>query len=289
MLCNWASSKYLCDLWNKLGNGDYSFTKDGVTIRMVWEGEHDYIVIVNGTNHPLGLSKLKKTVFMVMEPVLHDQVWNWCNKNPHLFKAVFNHTPGNYNNNEWHLSLTRPQLKDCTTPIPKTFNNAISAILSDKYFDPGHKTRIDFALKAQKELEWHSYGGNSFKWDNYMGSPPMHQKDIAMLPYKYTFNMENQCRPGYYTEKLIDAIMAECLIFYSGPDDIEDHVDPKAYVKLDFNDIDGSIKVMKRAIEEDLHTKRLPYILEAKRKILDETGFFPRLHKTLTQMWDKDI
>ncbi len=250
-------------------------------MKLVWEAPYDYIVVVNSTTHPLTPDDLKKTVYMVMEPKIYEKRWLDYGRQPQLFKAIYDHTT--YNNNEWHLSLTREQLLNQTEPIPKTMGTTISAILSNKYFDPGHKTRINFARVAQHELPWHSYGGNLFRWRNYRGSLPLYEKDAALLPYKYTFNQENHCISGYYTEKLIDGILAECLVFYSGPDNIERLVDPLAYVKLDFTDIQGSIAIMKTALAEDWHSKRLPHILKAKSRILTETGFFPRLYMTLVE------
>lgn len=282
MKANWISSKGLCDLWNKLGDGNYTFTKDHLTLEMVWEPPFDYVVVVNSTPDVV---PLEKTIYMVMEPVVHDPTWNrYLNSSSFsLFKAVWCHRPGgNYNNNEWHLSKTRQELLDDDKAPPKTQGNAVSAVLSGKYFDPGHILRINLAQKAQHEMVWHSYGSNHFRWKDYRGALPLYSKDEALFPYKYTFNAENTFLPGYYTEKLIDAILSECLCFYMGPPNIEELVHPMAYVHLDMSDIPQSILTMKRAVQEDWYTLRLPYIKQAKDKILHETGFFPRLHTTLS-------
>ena len=284
MFCNWCSSKQLCDLWNKLGDGDYSFTNGAITLQMVWEDKCDnvdYIVVVNGTAHHPSIRNLKKTIFIKIEPVLHDSFWSYVHINPQLLKAVYTHQPGNYNNNEWHLSMTRNEL--INNKIVKTYDQEISTVLSDKFIDTGHRTRINFALTAQYQLPWHSYGGNFFKWKNYKGTLQPYQKDNALIPYKYTFNMENTDLHGYYTEKLIDAILCECLCFYSGPPDIEELINPKAYVRLDFTQIMTSIETMKKAIKEDWWSQRIEYIKEAKQKILFETGFFPRLMRTILE------
>ena len=280
MKANWISSKGLCDLWNKLGDGNYRFTKDRLTLEMVWEPPFDYVVVVNSTSDAV---PLEKTVYLVMEPVVHDPTWNrYLSSSFSSFKSVWCHRPGgNYNNNEWHLSKTRRELLLLDAP-PKTQGDAVSAVLSAKYVDPGHILRIDLAQKAQHEMLWHSYGSNTrFRWKDYRGALPLYSKDEALFPYKYTFNAENTFLPGYYTEKLIDAILAECLCFYMGPPNIEELVDPMAYVLLDMSDIPQSILAMKRAVQEDWYALRLPSIKQAKARILEETGFFPRLHATL--------
>ena len=67
-------------------------------------------------------------------------------------------------------------------------------------------------------------------WNNYKGSLPYHQKDQSILPYKYSFNVENFEIKNYYTEKLIDGILGETLVFYHGCPNIKDLIDERAYV-----------------------------------------------------------
>jgi hypothetical protein len=272
MLCNWTCSQNLCNLWNKLGDGNYSYERDGKIVTMVWEPPYDYVVVVNSTvQRPL----LDKTIYSIMEPVYNSLYWETLTSYPKYFKAVWDYT--NYTNQEWHLSKTRKQLLE--EPIEKIYDKTVSTVLSDKYNDPGHKMRIDFAMRAQHEIDWHSFGGNRFRWKNYKGCLPSHKKDDAIFPYKYTFNCENFNIPGYSTEKLIDGILGECLVFYSGcPNKV---IDSNAYVLLNLTNIEESITTIKQALEEDWYTLKLPFIKRAKDKILNETSFFPRLHKTI--------
>jgi hypothetical protein len=99
-----------------------------------------------------------------------------------------------------------------------------------------------------------------------------------MFPYKYTFNVENHSIKNYYTEKLIDGILAETLVFYSGCYNARDYIDERAFVYLELSNFEKDFQTIKKAIEEDWYTQRLPYIKEAKQKILNELQFFPRLY-----------
>jgi GDP-L-fucose synthase len=284
MLCGWCSSQTLIELWDKLGHGNKSFTRDGITLTMVDDSykddDVDHIVVVNNSYHKPSVANLKKTIFLKMEPTFLDGFWEYVHNNPELLKARFTHLPNSFNNYEWHLSKTLTQLLD-EGPVPKHYDKEISAILSNKYTDSGQITRINFALQAQHQLPWHSYGAYKPEWINYKGSLPHHKKDYGLFPYKYTFNVENNKLPGYHSEKIIDAILAETLCFYSGHEDIQKHIDPRAYVLLDFDNVEESIAVMKEAIETDLWSQRVKYIRQAKKKILEETSFFPRLHRTI--------
>lgn len=283
LLYSYGDSKFLCDLWNKLGDGNYSYTKNNVTIQIVWEKPYDYILVVNFPPYFYEeelSNNFEKIIYLIMEPLAKENQWNY--KNHDKFKAVWDHSFTNYNNNEWHLNLSLPELKNIK--IEKKYDKEISTILSSKYSNKGHKTRLNFIYNAQyeKNLVWHIYGDNRFnRWgeQNYKGSLPSHNKKDGLFPYKYTFNIENESIPGYYTEKLIDAILSECLCFYSGPPNISLLINPKAYVELDFTEYENSTSIIKKALSEDWYSQRLPYILEAKEKILNETGFFPRLHK----------
>ena len=89
---------------------------------------------------------------------------------------------------------------------------------------------------------------------------------------------------NYYTEKLIDGILGECLVFYSGCPNIRDFIDERAYVYLELSNFEKDYGIIQKAIQEDWYSKRLPYIREAKYKILNELQFFPRLEKFLTSI-----
>ena len=54
-----------------------------------------------------------------------------------------------------------------------------------------------------------------------------------------------------------------------------------AFVRLDLDDFEGAMAIVKRAIEEDWWSARIDIIRKEKHKILEEIGFFPRLKKVL--------
>lgn len=279
MLCNWCTSEELCNLWNKMSKGNYTWNN----IQMVWEEPVDWYVVINCP--PITVfPNLKKTILFHMEPLmpLKTKIWgDWGNPPEDSFKYTGTHQK-DYNNNEWHLSKTYNELS--TEPVVKNDSIAhiLSTILSDKYKDPGHIKRVDFVkFLEEKELGLHVYGGNKFMWKKYRGSLPMHQKDDSLFPYKYTFNAENHEIRNYYTEKLIDGILAECLVFYWGCPNIYDFIDKEAFVKLELVNFEDDYNTIKKAIEENWWEQRLPHIRRMKQKILNELQFFPRLERIL--------
>jgi Glycosyltransferase family 10 (fucosyltransferase) C-term len=280
LMCNWCDSITLCNMWNKMSKGDYCWNN----IQIVWEKPVDYFVVINcpQKNESLSLD-LKKTILFHMEPHMDrdEHIWGeWAKPNSDLFKFCGTHKSV-YNNNEWWLSKTYSEL--CSESVTKDREVAriLSTVLSDKYNNPGHIRRVDFVKFLEKKMDVHVYGSNKFEWKNYRGSLPPREKDNAMFPYKYVFNAENHEIRNYYTEKFIDGILAECLIFYWGCPNIRDFFDERAFVKLELINFEQDYQLITRAIEENWWEQRLPYIRAAKNSILNEKQFFPRLESII--------
>lgn len=279
LLCNWCTSKQLAELWNKMSKGNFTWNN----IRIVWEGDVDYYVIINAPPENAIFNK-KKTIIFQMEPYMSEDLekWGvWAYPNEAEFLKIFKHDT-EFNNCEWHLSKTYSELN--SKPIEKKYDT-LCTILSGKYTDPGHVKRIDFIKFLEKQnFPVDVYGENRWDYKNYKGSLPYHCKDEGILPYKYVFNAENHDIKNYFTEKLIDGILGECLVFYSGCFNLREYIDERAYVHLELSNLQKDYEVVRKAIKEDWYTKRLPFIREAKRRILNEMQFFPRLEKFINNL-----
>ena len=280
LCCNWCSSAELCKTWRKMSkNNDLSWGN----IKIVSSEPCDYYCIINAPPQDVNFNT-RKTILLRMEPNMekNEYMWKeWSNPKDEDFLYVGYHK-NTLNTMEWHLSKTYQQLLNENIEKNNELNNVLSSVLSDKYKDPGHIKRIDFVkFLEKKNMDVHVFGGNKFLWKNYKGSLPYHKKDDALLPYKYTFNVENFSIYNYCTEKLVDGILSECLVFYSGCYNIKDYIDPKAFVYLELVDFEHDYQIIKKAIEEDWWKERLPFIKEAKRKIMEEYQFFPKLDKIL--------
>lgn len=285
LTCNWLPNRDLCNIWNKMSqNKDYIWNN----IEIVWEEPCDFYCIVNKPFDPNFSYKPEKTIVFRMEPNMEKNLHMWGEwstiPKAKEFKFVGFHE-NHYNNNEWHLSKTYKQLSEETIEKNDEWSSVLTAILSDKYSDPGHIKRIDFIKFVEKKggIKVDVFGSNKFLWKNYKGSLPQHKKDASLLPYKYSFNVENFSIKNYYTEKLIDGILSETLVFYSGCYNAKDYIDERAFVYLELSNFEKDYETIKKAIEEDLWTERLPFIKEAKKKILNELQFFPRLEKIISE------
>ena len=281
LVCNWCDSPDIRNWWNKMSKGDYKWNK----IQLVLEEPIDYFVVINKPFDMNMYIDKSRTILFHMEPNMkqNKHIWGeWADPSPESLYYCGTHDK-TFNNNEWNISKTYNQLSTETIIKNKDFDNTISSVLSEKYNDIGHITRIDFAkFLEQNNVQIDVFGSNHFNWKNYKGSLPYHQKDNAMLPYKYVFNVENQPIKNYYTEKIIDGILAECLVFYYGCPNISEYIDERSYVQLDMNDFSKSLQIIQDAMAGNLWEERLPYILKSKYNILNKSQFFPRIEEILT-------
>jgi hypothetical protein len=159
----------------------------------------------------------------------------------------------------------------------------VSSVCSSKYFDPGHKKRIDFLKYLElKDFPLHIYNeDNNIGFKSYKGTAQQSfDKEKAIIPYKYYFMCENNVEHNFVTEKMWEPILCESLCFYWGCPNINEIVDPMAFVQLDMDDFEASYNIMNEAIKMNLWETRLPYIKVAKQKILEQS-FFPTLEKVL--------
>jgi hypothetical protein len=292
MLCNWADSKTLCDEWNWMSKGDYKWND----LEITWEdNDINYYVIIN--KPPSNAHYIpSKTIVYQMEPQCNnpDQYWGvktwgeWANPDTNKFFQVRT-SKTHLNNVLWQFSLTYNYFK--TEPIIKfePHCNIISSICSSKYFDPGHIKRIDFLKYIEEQtdpdVQLHIYNSdNIHEFKSYQGPlTPYVNKHLGILPYKYYFMCENNPEPNFITEKMWEPIISETLVFYWGCPNISEYINPNAFVQLDMNDFAKSFQIIKDAIKNNLWEKRLPFIKEEKRKVLDYYNFFPTLERIIKQ------
>ncbi len=338
-ISNWGTPEFMCKMWNKMSNtSEYCTWKSnsGPSIKLIHPTKEtpiinpDYVLIANWINEITSIDMLikygidpNKTIILPMEPYMKDQVtapemWREpkdskdimldSHDKSKLFFKVLDHE--RYRNTlEWHISSTYHQLMDekyNTSYLTKTKGNGISAILSNKNFDSGHKLRIDFMralLASESNLEIDIYGTIKPELHNfvatggrdstaiktnkvsYKGELPYQTKDKGLFGYKYHFNGENTMEKNYTTEKLVDAILSETLCFYWGTSDIDEIFDSRCYIKLPYDSENGfkkDIEIVKKAIENNEWEARIEIIRKVKKDILMKYQMFPMLSRLLS-------
>jgi hypothetical protein len=284
LLADWTTCEGIREKWNIMTKGNYKWNN----IEFVLDSNPDYFVVINKPPDHIDPDP-SKTIIFRMEPYMEKNIggmWGkWAVPDKNKYLKVCNHST-DYNNNEWHLSKTYNQLKTEVITKDSNLDGVLSTVLSGKYYMEGHMKRVDFVKFIEKSISVHVFGSNRWDYIKYKGSLPSHIKDNAMLPYKYVFNCENNSIKNYFTEKLIDGILSECLVFYSGCYNLREYIDERAFVYLELSNFEDDYKKIKEAMDNNLWEERIPYIRAAKKKLLDYLGFCPRLERIINKTED---
>lgn len=281
LISNWCDNDELRELWNRMTpNNDYKWNN----IKMIpWSdnSKEDYQIIINApkSNDPPPI--LSKSIVFYMEPrtyVTPPPKYDDENPESNEILYIFGKLNNGRNNIEWHLSKTYRQLLN--DPIVKT--KTLSSITSGNKCYKGHQLRSEFLAYIDKNFDnFDLYGKHQLPLKSYRTSLPYYAKDDGLMPYKYTFSSENIDEKDYFTEKIVDAILSECLCFYWGCPNIGDYINSEAYIAIDIANPNDAIQVMKNAIDNNEWEKRIDIIRKEKIKILNELQFFPTLENIL--------
>jgi GR25 family glycosyltransferase involved in LPS biosynthesis len=275
LICNWTTSNNLVNTWKRMCKVNNRWNN----ISIVDTEKADYYCIINYPQDNIYYDPAR-TIVLQMEEQSNAKTFfpeKWLKVDPMKFMYVFNKR----NSIEWHLDKTYNQLME--EKIEKT--KIISSVTSSEYRLEGHKKRINFLkLIEGYGFLFDLYGKtNDFKFKNYIGALPPNNKNQGILPYKYTIACENSCVNGYFTEKIVDAILGECLCFYWGCPDLENYIDSKAFIRLDIDDPIKSLKTIVDSINNNEWEKRIINIRREKVRILNEIQILPTLATLINQ------
>ena len=113
------------------------------------------------------------------------------------------------------------------------------------------------------------------------GVRPLDDKAEALDPYRYHVAVENHVCPDHWTEKLADALLGFTLPFYHGCPNAADYFPPECFIPIDIRDFDAARALIREAIASGQYEKRLPAIVEGRRRVLEEHNLFALLHRVI--------
>lgn len=159
-----------------------------------------------------------------------------------------------------------------TSPPDKT--QLISTVCSERTNKVTlHTARVDFTWQLKDELKELDIFGH--------GVNPMNDKAEVLDPYMYHIAVENHVYQHHLTEKLPDAFLGYCLPFYHGAPNTSDFFPKESFIPIDINDSKRSIEIIKSHIANNEYADRLPYIIEARRRVLEEENLFAILNREI--------
>lgn len=156
---------------------------------------------------------------------------------------------------------------DALANIHPDKSKLLSVITSNKAFTRGHVHRIHFVERLKQHfgnrLDIFGHGFNSFN-----------DKFDVLAPYKYHIVIENVSQDYYWTEKLSDAFLAECLPIYHGCTNVNNYFSQQAMVNININNPDETIATIESVMAANEWEVRRSAIMQAKELALNKYNMF---------------
>ena len=161
-----------------------------------------------------------------------------------------------------------------TQPFEKT--RLISTVCSNR---SGKLTLHDARVKFTEHLK------DSFEDLDVFGHGvnPFVDKAEVLDPYKYHITIENHVCDHHLTEKLPDAYLGYTVPFYYGCPNACDYFPLESFIPIDINDFSRSFDIIKSTIANNEYKDRLPYVIEARQRVLEKYNLFSVLDREITR------
>jgi hypothetical protein len=153
----------------------------------------------------------------------------------------------------------------------------ISLITSNKSFTRGHRARLEFAERIKRhfgrEVDIYGRGINDFA-----------DKLEVLAPYRYHIAIENSEFDHYWTEKIADPFLTLTYPIYHGCPNITDYFSSSSMMQINIHDPDDAIQKISRIIDSDERERALPYLLDARKRVLDDHNLFAILARIANEL-----
>ncbi|MGN0855330.1 MAG: glycosyltransferase [Kiritimatiellia bacterium] len=220
----------------------------------------------------------ERTILATWEPV---SIKNYCSAFTRQFGHLLtNRPPQAENHPHYHLGKgyfpwcngrSYAENKAFALP-PKT--QAVSAVCSAKAMKwTKHYERIRLLKQLVAEVPgavWYGHGIHEFK----------HKFDL-LDSFRYHVVLENHIGAHYWTEKIADAYLGECLPFYAGAPDLAEDFPAESFIPIPMDDPGEAIRIIREAIAHDEWARRLSAIREAKARLFSEYNFWAQVIKVI--------
>ena len=142
-----------------------------------------------------------------------------------------------------------------------------------------HSTRVDFTRQLKSDIVELDIFGHGVK--------NMVDKAEALDPYMYHIAVENHVYTHHLTEKLPDAFLGYTLPFYHGAPNAADYFPKESFIPIDINDYQRTRDIIKSHLANNEYDDRLPYIIEARRRVLEKENLFAILNNRICEQEGK--
>lgn len=237
--------------------------------------DYDWLVVFDDLKDDVACSCGKeRTILATWEPV---SIKNYCKAFTEQFGHLLTNRPPEAEGHPgYHCGIGYFPWYNCRTysenkafVIPKK-TKLISAVCSSKAMRwTAHYDRIRLMRTLESEIP----GMDWFGW----GVKELKNKNDALDEYRYHVAFENHIASHYWTEKLADAFLCECLPFYVGDSKLEETFPAESFIRIPHDDPGAAVEIIKRAIANDEWSKRIGAVREAKRLLFEKYNFYAQV------------
>lgn len=189
--------------------------------------------------------------------------------------AALKHPHARYGNGCLWPFYDKPFEQAVTQEIPEK-TKLISTVCSSKqqthtqHYDRYRLTK--YLAGHMPELDWYGHG-----------VMPVKHKYEALDAYKYHIAVENHIQPHHWTEKVSDALLAGCLIFYAGDPLISDCFPEGSIIPIPINDHPKALAIIQNAIAGNEYEKRKHLIGQARHLLAEKYNFYAQTSALIEQ------
>ncbi len=214
-----------------------------------------------GPNRNFNNIPIERRIFFISEPRsfqhFDDNFYNQYgyvvgpNNRPNGYKGIWINSPLTITHfgKHWGVSQIlqrRVDYNDFIQPIVKS--KLISFVSSIKIMVPEHINRVKFLSAIAQSLQGHI--------DIFCREiKPIEEKYDACAPYKYIIATENEIYNDYFTEKLLDGILCQNVVFYYGAPNIVEYFDTAPIIPIDIKNHQQAIQTIATAINNKIYEK----------------------------------
>lgn len=195
-------------------------------------GKNDHLIVFPkfSMHTKLRWGTRAKVSLMVVEPrLIHARHLQALRLSHHRFHRVFTHDAVTLARlpNARFLPAASTWVQDYAgLKIKKTDN--VSLIASARLDQEGHRLRHAIVDDVRAQGIDVDVMGRAYR--------PFDEKSEGLAPYRFSVVIENIRSSGYFTEKLIDALLCETIPIYWGAPDVADHFDPGGMIVCETHD-----------------------------------------------------
>lgn len=148
----------------------------------------------------------------------------------------------------------------------------VSAVCSTKTITMNQVRRLRFVRRLKSRL------GDSFSLFG-RGFVPLEDKADGLVNFRYHVVLENNLQPGFWTEKLADAILAETFPIVAGGGGLARWFDPAGFAEIDIRTPQAAVEQVLALLARDplADPKTQMALLENRRRLMHEHQLFPVL------------